>query len=90
MRDLTGLEGAGGGFISAEAHVQPVFDELTRLLGPLLGRYAAEGKSYLTIAVGCTGGRHRSVFVAGKLAQWLAKQDRPTDLRHRDLDKSAI
>ena len=90
LRDLTGLDEAVGGFISADAHFQPFFDDLTRLLGPLLGGYAAEGKSYLTIAVGCTGGRHRSVFVAEKLAQWLAKQDRPTDLRHRDLDKSAI
>ena len=90
LRDLTGLDEAVGRFISADSEFQPFFDDLTRLLGPLLGRYAAEGKSYLTIAVGCTGGRHRSVFVAEKLAQWLAKQDRPTDLRHRDLDKSAI
>lgn len=90
LRDLTGLDEAVGRFISADSQFQPFFDDLTRLLGPLLGGYAAEGKSYLTIAVGCTGGRHRSVFVAEKLAQWLAKQDRPTDLRHRDLDKSAI
>ncbi len=90
LRDLTGLDQAVGRFISADSAFQSFFDDLTRLLGPLLGQYAAEGKSYLTIAVGCTGGRHRSVFVAEKLAQWLAKQDRPTKLRHRDLDKSAI
>ena len=41
------------------------------MIGPLLPRFDAEGKSYLTIAVGCTGGRHRSVAVAERLADWL-------------------
>jgi len=46
---------------------QSFFDNLTHLLDPLIPRYAEEGKNYLTIAIGCTGGRHRSVFVTEKL-----------------------
>ena len=51
-----------------------------------LPRYEREGKSYLTVAVGCTGGRHRSVFVAERLARWLAGDRRRVNLVHRDLD----
>ena len=67
---------------------QSLFDNLTHLLDPLIPRYAEEGKNYLTIAIGCTGGRHRSVFVAEKLARWLDGKDQHLQLRHRDLDKS--
>jgi RNase adapter protein RapZ len=88
LRPLTGLDQAVGRFIAADDRFKPFFDDLTRLLEPLLAAYAAEGKSYLTIAVGCTGGRHRSVFVAEKLARWLAGLGHPARLGHRDLDKS--
>jgi UPF0042 nucleotide-binding protein len=50
--------------------------------------YEGEGKSYLTIAIGCTGGRHRSVFVAGKLAEWLRARGRSVTLRHRDVGRA--
>jgi UPF0042 nucleotide-binding protein len=88
LRDLSGLDAAVGRFISGDKAFNPFFANLTRLLEPLLAHYAAEGKSYLTIAFGCTGGRHRSVFVAEKLAAWLGEKGRPVKLRHRDLDKS--
>ncbi len=60
---------------------------MTGLLWPLLPGYEREGKSYLTIAIGCTGGRHRSVFVARRLAQWLEGKGRRPVLRHRDLGR---
>ncbi len=88
LRPLTGLDPAVGRFIAADSKFKPFFANLTRLLEPLLAAYAAEGKSYLTIAVGCTGGRHRSVFVAERLANWLAGLGRAARLGHRDLDKS--
>lgn len=88
LRPLTGLDRAVGRYIAADRRFKPFFEDLTRLLQPLLAAYVAEGKSYLTIAVGCTGGRHRSVFVAEKLARWLAGVGRPARLYHRDLDKS--
>jgi UPF0042 nucleotide-binding protein len=53
----------------------------------LLPRYRIEGKSYLTIAVGCTGGRHRSVAIADALAHELQTAGTPVRLWHRDLEK---
>ena len=55
------------------------------MLLPLLPRYAREGKSYLTIAIGCTGGRHRSVYTAELLAAWLQELGERVALSHRDL-----
>ncbi len=88
LRPLSGNDQAVGDFIAADEGFSSFFDNLTRLLAPLLDRYAQEGKSYLTIAIGCTGGRHRSVFVADKLTRWLDGKARHLQLRHRDLDKS--
>ncbi len=87
LRPLTGQDDAVGKFISADRGLEPFFDSLTRLLEPLLPRFVDEGKNYLTIAIGCTGGRHRSVFVAEKLNQWLNDKGQRLQLSHRDLDK---
>jgi UPF0042 nucleotide-binding protein len=77
-------------FIAADPGFAPFFAGLTALIRPLLPRFTAEGKSYLTIAIGCTGGRHRSVYVAEKLAAWLREQGQQVDLRHRDLEEGEI
>jgi UPF0042 nucleotide-binding protein len=84
LRPLTGRDAAVGAYIEADPAFRPFFENLTHLLLPLLPGYEREGKSYLTLAVGCTGGRHRSVFVAERLAEWLALNGRRVDLRHRD------
>ena len=55
--------------------------------GFLLPRYKAEGKSYLTIAIGCTGGKHRSVAIAGELARRLEAAGQAVRLWHRDIEK---
>jgi len=89
LKDLSGKDQAVAGFIAKDAGFEPFFNNLTALLSPLLPRYAAEGKSYLTIAIGCTGGRHRSVFVAEKLATWIEGEERQVHLLHRDLKKEA-
>ena len=57
---------------------------------PLLPRYKEEGKSYLTIAFGCTGGRHRSVMMAESLATMLEAAGWPVTLVHRDLERPHI
>ena len=57
----------------------------TCLLSPLLPRYMAEGKHYLTIAIGCTGGKHRSVHVAQKLGGFLESSGYKVTVRHRDV-----
>ena len=85
LQPLDGRESAIANFIEADPAFQLFFDNLTRLLNPLFPRYTAEGKSYLTIAFGCTGGKHRSVFVAEKFVHWLQKSDYSLSTRHRDL-----
>jgi UPF0042 nucleotide-binding protein len=55
----------------------------------LLPLYDVEGKAYVTIGFGCTGGRHRSVAVAEALAQWLRKGGREVNVEHRDLEKGS-
>jgi UPF0042 nucleotide-binding protein len=86
LRPLSGRDDLVGHFIASDPDFPAFLKALTDLLGPLLSRYEAEGKSYLTIAVGCTGGRHRSVFVAERLAAWLTEQGRRVSLSHRDLE----
>jgi RNase adapter protein RapZ len=88
LRPLTGRDAAVGRHIEADPAYGPFFAHLTDLLLPLLPGYEREGKSYLTLAVGCTGGRHRSVYVAERLAAWLAAQGRKVDLRHRDVARA--
>jgi UPF0042 nucleotide-binding protein len=85
LRPLTGRDDAVGAHIEKDPAFRPFLDSLTALIGPLLPRYAAEGKSYLTVAVGCTGGRHRSVYTAERLARWLEARGETVHLSHRDL-----
>jgi UPF0042 nucleotide-binding protein len=84
LRPLTGVDAAVADFIARDPGFAPFFDALTALLAPLLPRYAGEGKSYLTIAFGCTGGRHRSVFLAERLAEWLRDRGQRVSVAHRD------
>lgn len=86
LRPQTGRDPAVGEFIGRDPDFAPFFDGLTALLAPLMPRYKAEGKSYLTLAVGCTGGRHRSVFIAEKLAKWFESRGQRIQLQHRDLE----
>jgi UPF0042 nucleotide-binding protein len=89
LRPLTGKSDAVAQFLEADPAFDPFFAALTNLLEPLLPRFEREGKSYLTIAVGCTGGRHRSVYVAERLTAWLRGQGKLVSLRHRDLSRGA-
>jgi UPF0042 nucleotide-binding protein len=85
LRELTGRDRAVGAHIEADPAFGHFFTNLTAMLLPLLPGFEREGKSYLTLAIGCTGGRHRSVFVAERLAAWLTAQGRAVSLRHRDI-----
>ena len=86
LRPLTGLNEAVGAYIAEDPDFESFLKHLKDLLLPLLPRFREEGKSYLTIAVGCTGGRHRSVFVLERLAAWLGDNGYVCDHRHRDAD----
>jgi RNase adaptor protein for sRNA GlmZ degradation len=85
LRPFSGQDAAVADYVAGDAGFAPFFDHLTAMLEGLLPRYEREGKSYLTIALGCTGGRHRSVFVAERLAAWLRERGRAVHLAHRDI-----
>jgi UPF0042 nucleotide-binding protein len=85
LRPMTGEDEPVQKAIARDPDFQAFFDSLTGMLEILLPRYEQEGKSYLTIAVGCTGGRHRSVFVARRLNEWLLARDWRVRLHHRDI-----
>lgn len=85
LRPLTGLDPEVQAAVRADEGFEPFLDALKALIGPLLPRYEREGKSYLTIAIGCTGGRHRSVFVAETLVSWLQTMNHRTLIMHRDV-----
>ena len=85
LQPLSGRDREVGDYIAKDTDFDSFFDGMTALLAMLLPRFEEEGKNYLTIAIGCTGGRHRSVFVAEKLYAWLSKEGRKVSLRHRDL-----
>ncbi|MGE0714391.1 MAG: RNase adapter RapZ [Alphaproteobacteria bacterium] len=86
LRPLTGRDPAVGARIASDPDFPAFFDGLTGWLAPLLPRYIHETKSYLTIAVGCTGGKHRSVYVAERLGAWLAARGQRARVHHRDVD----
>jgi len=86
LKPLTGRDAAVVAFIETDPDYRTFVNRLEALVGPLLPRFDAEGKSYLTVAIGCTGGRHRSVAVAEALADWLRKAGRSVTLTHRDVD----
>lgn len=90
LKPFTGLDPRVSAYVAADPHWPAFFADLTRLLEPLLPRYEAEGKSYLTIAIGCTGGKHRSVHTADRLAAWLRERGVPVTVRHRDVDPQAL
>lgn len=86
LRRLTGLDEAVAAYVAADKDFEGVFDQIVKLLETLLPRYREEGKAYLTIAIGCTGGRHRSVFTTQLLAKTLEKADYKVHITHRDLE----
>ncbi len=86
LRPRTGDDPAVAAYIAADPGYGDFFARLSDMIASLLPRYAAEGKRYLTIAVGCTGGRHRSVMVAEALGQRLREAEQRVDIRHRDRD----
>jgi len=85
LRPLTGSDREVADHIEADGAFAPFMERLAALLDHLLPGYEHEGKRYLTIAVGCTGGRHRSVFVAERLAALLSDGGRRVSLQHRDI-----
>lgn len=85
LRPLTGEDPAVAAYVAADPAFAPAVDRIADLLLTLLPGYGREGKAYLTIAIGCTGGRHRSVAVARELHKRLTAAGHAPLLVHRDL-----
>ena len=86
LRRRTGRDRAVVAFMESEASTREFIERLEDYLRYVLPRYVAEGKSYLTIAIGCTGGRHRSVMIAERLKRALADTGNARlRVRHRDI-----
>jgi len=87
LKDLAGDDQKIVKFLQKYDEVQETIDRFTDLLKYLLPFYKREGKSYLTIGIGCTGGRHRSVMVANSIAERLKGEDLDVSVQHRDMQK---
>jgi RNase adapter protein RapZ len=87
LRALTGLDEAVRDYVLHQPATKTFIDRLEQMLVDLIPAYIAEGKSYLTVAIGCTGGRHRSVVVAEELARHLAADGYPARVMHRDIGR---
>jgi len=87
LRELPGTDEKVVSFLEKQDEVQETVRRFTDLMEYLLPLYKREGKSYLTIGVGCTGGRHRSVMVANRLGKALKKDDFDVSVAHRDVQK---
>jgi UPF0042 nucleotide-binding protein len=87
LRPLTGRDPAVIEYLQSESEVEDTIARFADLLEYLLPRFRREGKSYLTVGVGCTGGRHRSVMVAEALNSRLIERGYQSKVLHRDIDK---
>lgn len=89
LREQTGMDAPVGEHISADPEFATAFARIRDLLLQLLPRYAQQGKSYVNIAFGCTGGRHRSVYTAERIAQALRDGGFSPTVLHRNLGSRA-
>ncbi len=89
LRPLSGLDPVVADYIAGDPAYDAAVSRIEELLLILLPRYEAEGKAYVTIAFGCTGGRHRSVHVASRVGQVLRNAGFSPTVNHRDLGRRA-
>ncbi len=87
LRALTGQAPEVGRYVAQDPRYERFIQQTVELLLFLLPAYREEGKSYFSLGLGCTGGQHRSVFVAEVLAKALARQGWQVSIRHRELDR---
>lgn len=87
LRPLTGRDEPVAEYVLRHPATQEFLDHLGRFLTFALPWYEREGKSYLTVALGCTGGRHRSVALVERLGRMLQDRGVGHSIRHRDVDR---
>jgi UPF0042 nucleotide-binding protein len=87
LRRFTGRDAKVRHFINSFPQTRQFLKRMESLLAYLMPHYIEEGKSYLTIAFGCTGGKHRSVMLAEEIKKGLEKEQYATKVFHRDIEK---
>ena len=85
LRSLTGLDADVAKFLDLQDEVQEMVDDIKTYLEKWLPRYESNNRSYITVAVGCTGGQHRSVYIGEKLRRYFSSKIKNVQIRHRDL-----
>lgn len=87
LRELTGLDQPVQDYVLAAEEAQRFIDQVEAMLGDLVPAFRREGKAYLTIGIGCTGGHHRSVTIAEELSRRLRADGLPVSTFHRDVER---
>ncbi|WP_422135072.1 RNase adapter RapZ [Endozoicomonas sp. ALD040] len=87
LRSFTGQDQPVKDFLASEPMVNEMFEDLSTFVEKWLPRFESGQRSYMTIAIGCTGGQHRSVFISEKLGEWLKERFDCVQVRHRELSK---
>ncbi len=87
LAPLTGLDPPVQAFLETKSDVQEMTMEIFNFLGKWLPGFANENRSYITVAIGCTGGQHRSVYISEQLVKLFSEKQIKVQIRHRELDK---
>ena len=85
LRAYSGLDQPITEYLSAQADVEEMYNDIHSYLAKWLPRFAASNRAYVTVAIGCTGGQHRSVYMAQRLGEALGKELSNVQIRHRDV-----
>ncbi len=75
-------------FLNAQPLANKMFEDISQFLENWLPHYIESNRSYITVAIGCTGGQHRSVFLAERLGKYFEQQQPDVQIRHRDVSHS--
>ena len=87
LRSLTGLDDAVVGFLDSQEEVQEMCSDIENFLQKWIPSFESNNRSYITVALGCTGGQHRSVYMCEKLGEKFSTQGSNVQVRHRELDQ---
>lgn len=85
LRDFSGLDSVVANYLAAQPDVEEMYQDIVGYLNKWLPRFAASNRAYVTIAIGCTGGHHRSVYLAERIGRALKPLLKNVQVRHRDL-----
>ncbi|MDP2244506.1 RNase adapter RapZ [Pseudomonas sp.] len=85
LREFSGLDQPVADYLAAQTDVEEMFQDILAYLKKWLPRFAASNRAYVTVAIGCTGGHHRSVYLASRLGETLKPILKNVQVRHRDL-----